>query len=372
MRDGTQAAQVARFADGVIVGSAFVRRLLAAGRPADGIAAVAGLAAELAAAVRLPSRLRYTLPGPGPALSTRIRSWVYPVWSQDMVVGYLPSPSRGTWQLGPIPVRAYALCIALGVIVAVWVANRRYLHAGGRAGVIIDVAAWAVPLGLVGARAYSVLTDYQLYFGTGRDWVSVFKVWDGGLGIPGAIAAGLAGAWIGCRRAGVPLAPVAGAAAAAIAIGQAIGRCGNWFNQELYGRPSALPWALQISPAHRLPGYESFATFQPAFLYEALWDLLVAAAVIWATRRFLLTGDQAFALYVAAFAVGMFAVQTIRIDYAPRILGLRVNEWAAILGFAAAAGYLYRTRHARARTPVPALAAAADSRAEPGAGSRAQ
>jgi prolipoprotein diacylglyceryl transferase len=289
-----------------------------------------------------------------------------------MVVGYLPSPSRGTWQLGPIPVRAYALCIVLGVIVAVWVTNRRYLNAGGRAGVIIDVAAWAVPLGLAGARAYSVLTDYRLYFGSGRDWVNVFKVWDGGLGIPGAIAAGLAGAWIGCRRAGLPLAPVAGAAAAAIAIGQAIGRCGNWFNQELYGRPSALPWALQISPAHRLPGYESFATFQPAFLYEALWDLLVAAAVIWATRRFLLAGDQAFAVYVAAFAVGMFAVQTVRIDYAPHILGLRVNEWAAILAFAAAAGYLYRRRHARARTPAPALAAAADSGAEPGAGSRAQ
>ena len=291
-----------------------------------------------------------------------------------MSVGYLPSPSRGDWHLGPIPVRAYALCIVLGVIVAVWVANRRYRRAGGRAGVIIDVATWAVPLGLIGARAYSVLTDYELYFGGRRDWVNVFRVWDGGLGIPGAIAFGLAGAWLGCRRARVPLAPVAGAAAAAIAIGQAIGRCGNWFNQELYGRPSGLPWAVQISPAHRLPGYESFATFQPAFLYEALWDLLVAGAVIWATRRFLLTGDQAFAFYVAAFAVGMFAVQTVRIDYSHHILGLRVNEWAAIAGFAVAAGYLYRTKRTRSRIPVPALAAAAsaDSGAEPGAGSRAQ
>jgi len=291
-----------------------------------------------------------------------------------MSVAYLPSPSRDAWHLGPIPVRVYALCIVLGVIVAVWVANRRYLSAGGRAGVIIDVATWVVPFGLIGARVYSVLTDYQLYFGGHRDWVNVFRVWDGGLGIPGAIAFGLVGAWIGCRRAGVPLAPVAGAAAAAIAIGQAIGRCGNWFNQELYGRPSALPWALQISPAHRLPGYESFATFQPAFLYEALGDLLVAAAVIWATRRFLLTGDRAFAFYVAAFAVGMFAVQTVRIDFAHHILGLRVNQWAAILGFAVAAGYLYRTRRARSRIPAPALAAAppADSGAEPGAGSRAQ
>ena len=291
-----------------------------------------------------------------------------------MSAAYLPSPSRGEWHLGPIPVRAYALCIVLGVIVAVWMANRRYVNAGGRAGVIIDVATWAVPLGLIGARAYSVLTDYELYFGGRRDWAEVFKIWDGGLGIPGAIALGLAGAWIGCRRAGVPLAPVAGAAAAVIAIGQAIGRGGNWFNQELYGRPSGLPWALQISPAHRLPGYESFATFQPAFLYEALWDVLVAAAVIWATHRFLLTGDQAFAFYVAAFAAGMFAVQTVRIDYSHHILGLRVNEWVAILGFAAAAGYLYRTRRARSRIPAPALAAApaADSGAGPEAGSRAQ
>jgi prolipoprotein diacylglyceryl transferase len=291
-----------------------------------------------------------------------------------MVVGYLPSPSRGEWHLGAIPVRGYALCIVLGVILAVWVANRRYVNAGGRAGVIIDVATWAVPLGLIGARAYSVLTDYELYFGGRRDWAGMFKIWDGGLGIPGAIAFGLAGAWLGCRRAGVPLAPVAGAAAAAIAIGQAIGRGGNWFNQELYGRPSGLPWALQISPAHRLPGYESFATFQPAFLYEAVWDLLVAAAVIWATRRFLLTGDQAFAFYVAAFAVGMFAVQTIRIDRSHHILGLRVNEWVAILGFAAAVGYLYRTGRARSRIPAPALAAApaADSGTEPEAGSRAQ
>jgi hypothetical protein len=153
----------------------------------------------------------------------------------------------------------------------------------------------------------------------------------------------------------VPLAPVAGAAAPAIAIGQAIGRCGNWFNQELYGRPSGLPWAVQISPAHRLPGYESFATFQPAFLYEAMWDLLVAAAVIWATRRFLLTGDRAFALYVAAFSVGMFAVQAIRIDPAHHVLGLRVNQWVAVLGCAAAAGYLYRTRRSRAAMPAPAL-----------------
>jgi prolipoprotein diacylglyceryl transferase len=247
------------------------------------------------------------------------------------------------WHLGALPVRGYALCIVLGVIAAVWIADRRYLRAGGQRGVIIDVATWAVPLGLVGARAYSVLTDYELYFGGRRDWLNVLKVWDGGIGMPGGIALGLAGAWIACRRAGVPLAPVAGAAAPAVAVGQAIGRWGNWFNQELYGRPSSLPWALQISPAHRLPGYESFATFQPVFLYESVWDLLTAVLVIWAARRFRLTGDRAFALYVALYSAGMFATQSVRIDYSHHIAGLRVNQWVAVLAFAIAVGYLYRT-----------------------------
>jgi prolipoprotein diacylglyceryl transferase len=264
-----------------------------------------------------------------------------------MAVAYIPSPAQGEWHLGPLPVRAYALCIVLGVIVAVALANWRYRRAGGEPGVILDVATWAVPLGLVGARAYSVLTDYELYFSGHRDWVHVFKVWDGGLGMPGGIALGLAGAWIGCRSAGVPLAPVAGAAAPAVAVGQAIGRWGNWFNQELYGRPSSLPWALRISPGHRLPGYESFATFQPAFLYESVWDLITAIAVIWAARRFQLRGDRAFALYVALYSVGMFAAQAVRIDYSHHWAGLRINEWVALGSFILAVVYLSRTKRAR-------------------------
>jgi prolipoprotein diacylglyceryl transferase len=264
-----------------------------------------------------------------------------------MLIAYIPSPPRGLWHLGPLPVRAYPLCVVLGVVVAVWAASRRYRAIGGQPGLILDVATWAVPLGLVGARLDSVLTDYELYFGPHRDWASVLRLGDGGLGIPGAIIFGLAGAWIACRRAGVRLAPVAGASAAAVAFGQAIGRWGNWFNQELYGRPSSLPWALEIAPGHRLTGYESFVTFQPAFLYESVWDVLVGLAVIWATRRFLLTGDRTFALYGGLFAAGMFVIQAIRIDYAHHVAGLRVNEWIAIGAVAGAAGYLYRTRHVR-------------------------
>ena len=267
-----------------------------------------------------------------------------------MPVAYIPSPTRGVWHAGPLPIRGYALCIILGVLVAVWLASRRYAAAGGQRGVILDVAAWAVPFGLIGARLYSVITDYELYVGKRHDWVAVFKVWDGGIGMPGGLALGVLGAWIACRRGGVPLGPVARACAPAIAIGQAVGSWSTWFNQQIYGRPSQLPWALEVSPAHRISGYESFATFQPTFLYGCGWDLLVAALVIWASRRFLLPGDRAFALYLAAYSVGMFAIQTIRIDYSHHILGLRINEWVALLAFLGATWYLYRTR----RTHLPA------------------
>jgi prolipoprotein diacylglyceryl transferase len=260
-----------------------------------------------------------------------------------MPVAYIPSPARGVWHAGPIPVRAYALCLVLGVIVAIWITDRRYQAASGRPGLILDVAAWAVPLGLIGARLNSVATDYHLFFGGHQDWVTLLKVWDGGLGMPGGLLLGFGGAAIACRRAGVPLGVVAGAAAPGIAVGQAIGSWGNWFSQQVYGRPSGLPWALQIDPAHRVTGYEAFGTFQPVFLYQCVWDLLVAAGVLWAARRFRLPGGRVFAVYVAAYAAGMFAVETIRIDYAPHFLGLRVNEWLAILAFAGAAWYLYRT-----------------------------
>lgn len=286
-----------------------------------------------------------------------------------MSAAFIPSPARGEWHLGPVPIRGYALCIILGIVVAVWLANRRYLRIGGRAGLILEVAIWAVPVGLVGARLYSVITDYELYFGKAGDWVAVIRIWDGGIGIPGAVAAGALGAWIACRRAGVSLTPVAGAAAPGIAFAQAIGRLGNWFNQELYGRPSSLPWAVTIDPAHRVVPYENYATFQPAFLYESLWDVAVGLLVIWAARRFLLTGDRTFALYAALYAVGRYGVESVRIDYAHRILGVRVNEWVMLLVVIGAVSYLVLTRRKRgpdtvgqtrarapARHPVPALA----------------
>ncbi|MEU1375670.1 prolipoprotein diacylglyceryl transferase [Streptomyces triculaminicus] len=255
-----------------------------------------------------------------------------------MELAYIPSPSTGVIHLGPVPLRGYAFCIIIGVFAAVWLGNRRWIARGGRAGTVADIAVWAVPFGLVGGRLYHVITDYELYFGPGRNWVNAFKVWEGGLGIWGAIALGAVGAWIGCRRRGIPLPAYADAIAPGIAVAQAIGRWGNWFNQELYGKPTDLPWALKIDadPAiGRVAG-----TYHPTFLYESLWCLAVAALVIFADRRFKLGHGRAFALYVAAYTVGRFWTEYLRVDEAHHVLGLRLNGWTSILVFLAAVAYI--------------------------------
>jgi prolipoprotein diacylglyceryl transferase len=264
-----------------------------------------------------------------------------------MPVAFLPSPSRELWHLGPIPFRAYAICVVLGIVVGLWVANRRYVRVGGRVGMILDVATLAVPAGLVGARLYSVITDYRLYFAPGHDWTNVFRIWDGGLGMPGAIVGGGLGAWVVCRRARAELAPIAGAVAPALAFAQAVGRWGNWFNQQSYGRPATLPWAVEISPEHRLAGYVNFATFQPTFLYEFVWDALVGAAVIYAARRFLLPGNRTFALYAGLYAVGRFWTEDMQISSSLHLLGLRVDQVVMIFILAGAGAYLYLTRNER-------------------------
>uniref|UniRef100_A0AAU2A8R4 Phosphatidylglycerol--prolipoprotein diacylglyceryl transferase n=1 Tax=Streptomyces sp. NBC_00093 TaxID=2975649 RepID=A0AAU2A8R4_9ACTN len=253
-----------------------------------------------------------------------------------MDIAYIPSPSRGVLHLGPIPLRGYAFCIIIGVFVAVWLGNKRWLARGGRPGTVADIAVWAVPFGLVGGRLYHVITDYELYFSEGRDWVDAFKIWEGGLGIWGAIALGALGAWIGCRRRGIPLPAWADALAPGIALAQAIGRWGNWFNQELYGRETTVPWAVHITSSTdgRVPGY-----YHPTFLYESLWCVGVALLVIWADRRFTLGHGRAFALYVASYCVGRFWIEYLRVDEAHHILGMRLNNWTAIVVFVLAVVY---------------------------------
>ncbi len=255
---------------------------------------------------------------------------------------FLPSPGEGVWHLGPIPIRAYALCIILGVVAAVWFGERRWEQRGGVRGQVADIALWAVPFGLIGARIYHVITDHELYFGKGRNVLDAFAIWNGGLAIWGAIAGGAVGAAIACRRAGIRMTVLADALAPALLLAQAIGRWGNYFNQELFGKPTTLPWGLEISPAHRPAGYEKYATFQPTFLYEGIWNLGSAGVVLWLDHKLRLGFGRCFALYVMCYTAGRFWIEYLRIDDAAngdRFLGLRFNDWTSIVCFVVATGF---------------------------------
>jgi len=226
------------------------------------------------------------------------------------------------------------MCILVGIIVAIWITQRRLNARGGKPGQALDVAVWAVPFGIVGGRIYHVITDPELYFVHGRNPWNAFAIWNGGLGIWGAVALGIVGAWIGCRRSGVALLDYADAAAPGIVLAQAIGRWGNYFNQELFGGPTSLPWGLEISPANRPPGYAQYATFQPTFLYESLWCVLVALTLVLVDRRFNLAKGQIFALYGMLYTIGRGLIELLRTDHANHILGLRLNVWTSLIVFA--------------------------------------
>jgi phosphatidylglycerol---prolipoprotein diacylglyceryl transferase len=284
-----------------------------------------------------------------------------------MDVAYIPSPSRGVWHLGPLPIRGYALCIILGVIAAVWISERRWVTRGGRQGVIGEVAIWAVPFGIVGARIYHVITTPDPYFGDGGHPWEAFAIWKGGIGIWGAISMGALGAWIACRRQGVPLPAVADVAAPGIAVAQAIGRWGNWFNQELYGKPTDVPWALKIDLDKRVAGYENYATFHPTFLYESLWVLALAGVLIWAERRYQLGHGRLFALCVAGYTLGRAWIEYLRIDTAHRFGGLRLNDWVSFVVFVLAVTYIVVSSRVRpGREDLAALPGPSRGTPQPG------
>ncbi|MBK9179215.1 MAG: prolipoprotein diacylglyceryl transferase [Acidimicrobiales bacterium] len=235
----------------------------------------------------------------------------------------IPSPGSNAIHLGPLQLRAYGVMIALGVLAAAWLANRRWIERGGAEGDIANLALWAVPAGVVGARLYHVITDYQRFT---DDPIRALYIWEGGLGIPGGIALGAAaGVWVAHRRH-LPLGPLADAIAPALPLAQAIGRLGNWFNQELFGRPTTLPWGLEIDPDRWPAGYVGPGTFHPAFLYEVLWNLALVGLLLWVDRRRWLPRGYLFALYVGGYALGRLWIERLRIDPANEILGLRVNE----------------------------------------------
>jgi prolipoprotein diacylglyceryl transferase len=252
----------------------------------------------------------------------------------------IPSPSTNIWYIGAFPLRAYALCIIAGIIVALIIATRRWQARGGTADSMELMVVVGVPFGIVGARLYHVITDYQLYFGPGRQPLDALKIWQGGLGVWGAIAFGVLGGYLVAQRRKIAFPAVLDAIAPAILVAQAIGRLGNWFNQELFGRPTTLPWGLEIAQQYRPAAYAQFAIFHPTFLYEILWNLGAAVLLVWLDRRFRLGHGKVFALYVMLYCAGRFWIEALRIDTVNEIGGFRLNNYTALIGFLVALVWL--------------------------------
>ena len=270
------------------------------------------------------------------------------------LVASIPSPSDGVLHIGPLAIHAYGLMIALGVVAAVWLAGRRMEAAGvGTRDDMSSIALWAVGAGVVGARLYYVVTDKSQPWKEPSRWL---KIWEGGLGIPGGLLAGVLVSIWAIRRRGLSVGGVFTAAAPAIPLAQAIGRLGNWWNQELFGRPTTLPWGLEIDDEHLPAGYPSGTTFHPTFLYEALWNLALCALLIVIGKRMALRPGRLLAVYVAGYFTGRFWVEGLRIDPANAGGGLRLNQWVALVVVAAAVLYLFvdRQRHRGMPAGAPA------------------
>ncbi len=250
------------------------------------------------------------------------------------VFASIPSPDVSYIDLGFARIHFYALCIIAGIVVAVLLTNRRLTKRGGEPWVVIDISLLAVPLAIIGARIYHVATHSDFYFGPGKNLLAIFFIWEGGIAIYGALIGGAVGAWLGCRWTGIRFWSFADALAPGLIIAQALGRFGNWFNQELFGLPTDLPWGLEIDypnpawPAGLLEG----TLFHPTFLYEVIWNLLGAVVLLWAGRRFVLQWGRLFGLYLIWYSAGRIVWESIRIDPSDILLGLRTNVWAAIFG----------------------------------------
>jgi prolipoprotein diacylglyceryl transferase len=273
-------------------------------------------------------------------------------------IAYIPSPSHNGFHIGPLFFHVYGIMYVLAVSAAIVVGRHRWRRAGGDPELVYEVAKWGFPAGLLGGRIYFLITTPSQI---PDHWWGPFAIWDGGLGIWGGIAGGVAaGLWVLRRR--LPPEQIRGfmdVGAPGLLVAQAFGRVGNYFNQELFGKPSTLPWALKIAPPYRPPGYAQFATYQPTFLYEILWNLALAASLVWLGHHRRIKAPGLFALYVAGYSGFRIFEETLRIDYSVHIIGMRLNFWIALLGCLAGLAWFLRIqrRPGSAAPPAPATPA---------------
>lgn len=244
---------------------------------------------------------------------------------------FIPTPSRSSVGLGPFTIHFYALCILLGIVIAIAIGRARYRAAGGIPNEIYDLAIYVIPAGIIGGRIYHVITSPELYFGKNGDLGRAIAIWDGGMGIWGAVALGTLVGYLYFRRAprSSSFSILLDALAPGILCAQAVGRVGNWFNGELFGRPTRLPWGLSIPLRERPIGYSQFATFQPTFLYEAIWCLAMAALILYLPVFKKLAPGNTFLAFIALYCLGRLWVEALRIDTAHHLWGVRLNDWVA-------------------------------------------
>lgn len=262
-----------------------------------------------------------------------------------MTLAYIPSPTISQFSIGPVTIHIYALCILMGIVLAVWITTTRWKKLGGNFDQVLDITLVSVPAGIIGARLYHIITTPERFFGPDGDWAEMFRIWNGGLGIWGGVLFGALAAWAWCRHKHYPMALLADAIAPGLLVAQAVGRLGNWFNQELYGAPTTLPWGLKLNMEGTAIGHSeqcydgatcpSGTLFHPTFLYEMIWNLIGAAITVYIGSKAMkkLKAGSLFAVYIMWYTLGRTWIESLRIDYAHEFLGVRINVWVSMAVF---------------------------------------
>jgi prolipoprotein diacylglyceryl transferase len=269
-----------------------------------------------------------------------------------VIVASIPSPSSGIVDVGPLHVHLYGLTLLVAILACIWLTTVRWKRMGGDPDLVLRVAVWGVAFGVIGARLYHDLTSWNEV--PTPKWKGVFEVWEGGLGVWGGILLGTLAGWVVVRRSGERFAPFMDAAAPGLLLAQGIGRIGNWWNQELFGKPTSLPWGLEIDLAHRPVQYLGDATFHPTFLYELIWDFAGVLLLLWVSRRFRIVPPGLFCLYVSYYCFGRFFEELLRVDPAHHFGGLRLNAWVSIVCFVVAtAAFFWVQRRGKSSIKPP-------------------